>query len=83
MDNITTMALHTKFRVSVPMTYNSTDPDQGGSASLEDMAISGRDHQGSIFVFPSALMKSLLVTYTLRGAAATWSCSWNHSAEST
>lgn len=49
--NITTMALHTVFGVSRPITYNSTDPGQGGSTSLEDIAIGGRGRQGSALPF--------------------------------
>lgn len=36
---ITTMALYTPFGVFMPMTYNSMGPCQGGSASLENIAI--------------------------------------------
>lgn len=72
MADTTTTALSTVLGVSRPMTYNHMGPGQGGSTSLKDIAICGRGHQGSALPFPSALMKSHLVTYP---APATESCS--------
>lgn len=49
--DIMTTALRTTFAVSMPMTYNSMGPGQGGSTSLEDIARGVKGHQGSALPF--------------------------------
>ena len=68
--------LRTMFEVSTSMTYNSTCPGQGGSTSLEDIAIGGKGHQGSARPFPS-LPHSWKGTWS--HIPSGWSCSWNSS----